>query len=520
MSVEPVFACGGYGFATMTIPIRALRAGGEGNIEIGPIVSALSAQYIVATASKQLVRRVRLDTFDRRLRRAGLTLEHQFIASCERVVVGRSDAVSPLVAPAKDLRWPAHADALPAGPVREAVAGVAGIRALMVVSDEKRRMSLLELHNKDAKTVVRVELDEPVSAGAGPARLTVLTLRGYDEHGRRAERILTGLGLRAVEPGEDRETVAAPRKARVDRAVHATVLLTSALRHFSATGRANLPGLLDDVDTEFLHDFRVAVRQTRSTLKLGRAALPEVMRTRWESEFRWLGDLTTPVRDLDVYELDLPTMEGWLMAADAADLEPFSRFLRRRRTSERRALVRGLRSARFRRLVVEWEEQLTRLAETPEGTDGEHLSAGRLADRSLSVAYRRVLRGGAAISDDSPAEDLHRLRRRCKELRYALEVFAPVVAMGPRKRAVAQLKGLQDVLGRFQDAEVHCQALRGFAGEMMVEGAPAEAMLAMGELIGHLDADQDRARREFEGAFANFTRPSSQRLMHQIGGGR
>ena len=43
---------------------------------------------------------------------------------------------------------------------------MAGIRALMVVSDEKRRMSLLDLRNTDAKTVVRIELDEPVSAGA------------------------------------------------------------------------------------------------------------------------------------------------------------------------------------------------------------------------------------------------------------------------------------------------------------------------------------------------------------------
>ena len=39
----------------------------------------------------------------------------------------------------------------------------------------------------------------------------------------------------------------------------------------------NLPGLLADVDTEFLHDFRVAVRRTRSTLKLGR---PGTARTR------------------------------------------------------------------------------------------------------------------------------------------------------------------------------------------------------------------------------------------------
>ncbi len=504
----------------MTIANRVLRAGDEGRLDTASIVAALSAHFIVATASKQLVRQVCLDTFDRRLRAAGLSLEHQSTPSGDRVVVRRSDAVSPLVAPAKDVRWPAHADVLPAGPVREAVAGAAGIRALMVVSDEKRRMSLLELRNTDAKTVVRVELDEPVSAGAREARLTVLTLRGYAADARRAERILTGLGLRDVDPDEDRSAVAEPPIGKVDRAVPAGVLLAAALGDFSATMRANLPGLLDDVDTEFLHDFRVAVRQTRSTLKLGRAALPDVMRTRWEPEFKWLGDVTTQVRDLDVYELDLPTMEGWLMAADPADLEPFSRFLRRRRSSERRALVRGLRSARFRRLTLEWDEQVTRLAETPEGPDEGHLSAGRMADRSLSRAYRRVLRGGAAISDDSPATDLHQLRKRCKELRYALEVFAPVIAKGPRKRAVAQLKSLQDVLGRFQDAEIHRQALRGFAGEMMAEGAPAEAMLAMGELIGHLDADQDRARREFEGAFATFTRPSSQRLVRKIGGGR
>ena len=53
------------------------------------------------------------------------------------------------------------------------------------------------------------------------------------------------------------------------------------------------------------------------------------MRSRWEPAFKWLGDLTTPVRDLDVYELDLPTMAGWLVAADADDLAPFAAHLRR-----------------------------------------------------------------------------------------------------------------------------------------------------------------------------------------------
>jgi CHAD domain-containing protein len=303
----------------------------------------------------------------------------------------------------------------------------------------------------------------------------------------------------------------------------APVVLAAVLRDFLVTMRQNVPGLLDDVDTEFLHDFRVAVRRTRATLKLGRPVLPVAMRTRWEPDFRWLGELTTPVRDLDVYELDLPLKSHWLVTADPTDLDPLARHLRSRRTAERRVLVRALRSARFRQLITEWDGELARLGVLPDALDdsaGEPLSAGRLADRSVSRAYRRVDRDGALIRPDSPAAELHGLRKRCKELRYALEVFAPLIDRAAGRRAIADLKGLQDVLGRFQDAEVQRRALRGFAEEMMAEGTTAGAMLAMGELIGHLDVEQERARREFDAVFGRFGRPSSLRLMQQMGGGR
>ena len=88
------------------------------------------------------------------------------------------------------------------------------------------------------------------------------------------------------------------------------------------------------------------------------------------------------------------------------------------------------------------------------------------------------------------------------------------------KRAVSDLKGLQDVLGLFQDSEVQRRAMRGFAEEMMAEGTTAGAMLAMGEMIGHLDVEQERARREFDAAFARFERPSSLRLIHRLEGER
>ena len=89
------------------------------------------------------------------------------------------------------------------------------------------------------------------------------------------------------------------------------------------TLEANVDGVLYDTDTEFLHDLRIAVRRTRSALKLIGDVLPGDLTLRFASEFRWLGDLTTPVRDLDVQLLEFPGMAARLVAADAADLEPF-----------------------------------------------------------------------------------------------------------------------------------------------------------------------------------------------------
>ena len=92
---------------------------------------------------------------------------------------------------------------------------------------------------------------------------------------------------------------ATPEPALADRDSPATLLLTTGFKGGLAAMRTNLPGVLEDVDTEFLHDFRVALRRTRSTLKLGRSILPEAVAAHWEPRFKALGDLTTPVRPRD-----------------------------------------------------------------------------------------------------------------------------------------------------------------------------------------------------------------------------
>jgi CHAD domain-containing protein len=473
-------------------------------IDVPSVEEALRRRHAVQAHRTRPVRVRRLDTFDARLARAGLRLELRSAAD-ERLELAADDGV--IVAAVEKLTLPAFSAALPDGPLRARLAPVMGVRALTAVTDERRRERRMDLRNEDGKLVARVLVDDP-------AAVSVRTLRGYDSDGRRAVRALEATGLRPLpaepdRPAGDAEPVLGPPDGP------ATAYVAGVLRGFLEAMSANLPGLLDDIDTEFLHDFRVAVRRTRSTLKLARPALAADLRETWEPAFKWLGDLTTPVRDLDVHLLDLPVMAGWLVAAAPDDLAAFAAHVRRRRAGERRRLVRGLRSERYRRLAAEWDERLVTLAGS-EPADGS--TARGLARTATHNAARRVLRRGSAVHADSPAADLHSLRKRCKELRYALEVFAPLSDQTARKSLVSDLKVLQDVLGRFQDTEVQRHALRGFADEMVAEGTPTEALLAMGELIGHLDAAQDDARGEFDDAFARFARPANRRRLDDLTG--
>jgi CHAD domain-containing protein len=476
----------------------------DGALDVPAVTAALAKRFRVESHARRAVRVRSLDTFDRRVAGAGLVLQLRSTAGRDELVLTGEERE--LSVPADGIRLPALSAALPAGPLRDRLAPVLEMRALTDLGVERRHLRLVDLRNTDDKVVVRVAVDEP-------DRVRVTPLRGYDSEARTALRLLGRLGLLEAPAGvaaADEPTDAAPGPE-----APATAYVAHVLRGFLDAMTANLPGLLDDVDTEFLHDFRVAVRRTRSTLKLGRPALPDDLRETWEPEFKWLGDLTTPVRDLDVYELDLPTMAGWLVAADASDLGAFAVHLHRRRTAERRRLVRGLRSPRYQRLVAEWGARLDALSqEEPAGGT----SALGLAHSAIHRSGRRVVKDGTAVHADSPAGDLHDLRKRCKELRYALEVFSPLLDKAARKALVTDLKMLQDVLGRFQDTEVQRAKLRGFAEEMMRDGTPTEAVLALGELIGHLDAAQDDARREFDDAFARLARPANRRRLADLAG--
>jgi CHAD domain-containing protein len=486
------------------------------------------------------LRRTWLDTFDWRLYRAGLTLEQVTgRATAELRLTGRDGtllAAEQLRAPGRRAsqapRWPALLAAVPPGLLADELAPVIGVRALLPVARATSVLREQRALNADDKTIARVTADEmtvtpsarPAAAAEAaapvtlPARLSVIPVRGYQAQAARLESLLAGLPgvLPAGRPALEAALAAAGRRAgdytgRIDveltPAMPAAAAIAAVMAALLDTLEANVPGTMRDVDTEFLHDLRVAVRRTRTALKLTGQVLPGGARGEFRPEFKWLGDLTTPTRDLDVYLLGLPGMTAGLVGAEPGDLEPFGEQLARQRARAQRDLVRGLRSARFQRLRQDWRTALAQATATAR----RRPTAAALAGGAIADAHQRVLADGMAITPASPATSLHDLRKRCKELRYLLEIFASLHPPGTAWRAVKELKSLQDCLGEFQDTDVQRAELRAFATTMMAQRqVPATTLLAMGEISAGLARRQRQARTQFDALFRDFAAAEGQ----------
>jgi CHAD domain-containing protein len=524
-------------------------------------------------------RRTWLDTFDWRLHRAGLTLEYAGRArGGELLLAGNAansagppsppsapgtasapnsaDAASPADSPAISqpvIGWQAARPhlmcELPDGPVTSRIGDLVAPRALLPVVTVTSATTTCRLLNEDGKTVARLLVERTSVPGPQPAplapRFAITEVRGYPGAARTAARLVAGApgvepattstfteALRAVgrRPGDYSNKV----DTDITAALPASKAAATILLRLLDTVEANIGGVLADTDTEFLHDLRVAVRRTRSALKLfgdaltGRAGLTEGEVAFFAAEFKWVGDLTTPTRDLDVHLLDFDDTAHSLSAAKPDDLEPFRAYLEQRRRREFRLLSRGLKSARFTELTRDWRDRLTAIRDGNPGTRAAAVrsrrergaaaeTTGTLAMERTRAAFAKTVRRGAAITLESPAETLHDLRKRAKELRYALEFFAPLHDRAAQAKVVGELKRLQDCLGEFQDTEVQVGEIRALATAMLAAGeAPAVTLLAMGEVTAGLALRQREAREDFGRRFAAFAGIDGQRRISAL----
>ena len=244
-----------------------------------------------AAVRSRRLRRTWLDTFDWRLFRAGLTLELSAgRGAAELVLTGRDGelvAVEPVTEP---FRWPCLIDGAAGGPAREQLAPVVGVRALLPVARATSVVTQRRALNADEKTIAVVTIDQ----------MTVTQPRraATPPHGRRSARCAATRRRPASSPTCSRwrrasrrpSTPRSSRRCRRRAAGRATtparsdvqltgdmpaaLAVATILTRLLDTMQANVPGTIRDIDTEFLHDLRIAVRRTRSVLKMAGSVLP------------------------------------------------------------------------------------------------------------------------------------------------------------------------------------------------------------------------------------------------------
>jgi len=286
------------------------------------------------------------------------------------------------------------------------------------------------------------------------------------------------------------------------------------LSHLFDAMERNEQGIIDDSDSEFLHDFRVAVRRMRTALTQLRKAMDNGDNRQLQADFRRLSDITTPLRDLDVWLLTFNGRQMALPESMRDGLPPLRPLIEEQRNLALRTLLRELQSDAYARVKRHVRLALAHLEQDAAG--GREMTARQLADRRIGKMYRRVVDAGEQISKASPLEALHELRKSCKKLRYLLEFFRSLYSKEETRHQIRQLKRLQDTLGAIQDARVQLQTLGEWREALCRQGASEATLAAVDRLAGDIRHTGKQARKGFGDSFARFAAEKNRKQMQQM----
>lgn len=494
------------------------------DFDVAGLLAGLGDGLGLAIAPGRTLSAIHLDTFDWRLHRAGLALVEERDRG-RRLVLLEPGREPYSIA---NETTPKMAADLPAGHLADRVRPLMGIRALIPVGAARidRREGRIESAGGEMVARARFDTVHPLDRAGNPTTaIDTLEVRGSAA----ADELGFTIGLTTIEE-HNLEAVAAARgrtpgdyisKFRVvlDPEGPAEESLRTILLELLTTLEANVEGTIDDIDTEFLHDFRVACRRSRSALTQLKHVLPGEITAPFNTEFKWLGGLTGPLRDLDVYLLEMPAYRALLPPHASADLEPLEALLISARARSLDSVVCALRSRRFNRLVTNWRQVLVE----PNPSPARHSSSPtkELAGKRITKAHRRILKLGGGLDHAPPAQTLHRLRIDAKKLRYLLEFFRGLYRKSEVNARIKELKGIQDILGGFNDMEVQRERLAEFARELHADPkVPTSCILTLGRLAGTLEERQEEFRLAFHDAFAKFESAGVRAAFKRLVGGK
>jgi len=252
---------------------------------------------------------------------------------------------------------------------------------------------------------------------------------------------------------------------------------------------AKAPGLKTAVlateDPEAVHNLRVSIRRIRSAIRALGPYLPSTV-SGLDEPFHQLFEELGHVRDLDI------TCGVWkqLGIPDPVGTEVFDR-LQASRAGAKLLLTVSL--AKDGPLDAFVKAIRKKQGAAPAALKPSLLVAPDLVKKVYRLAHQAIRK----LKKDSPPEDIHRVRRRVKRLRYTVEFFAEAYGKSADE-LIEHLRGLQDLLGEHQDSLLVARTLSE------LPGLSEEACRYTGQANLDLEAKTLRLRRKILKAAHDF----------------
>ncbi len=419
----------------------------------------------------------------------------------------------------------------PEGLLKVKLQSYLGVRVLLSQAIIKKTTQVARILNEDEKIVVRL-LSQDISLAENNQQLVSLIklspVTGYYKELNHFKNFLKNLGLTG-EPGTVLKIIfeasgqkpgsySSRLKIKLNPALTAQESTKIIMLSLLATIKKNEDGIKSDLDTEFLHDFRVAIRRTRSGLTQIKSVFPEQVVSRFRRDFTHLAKLTNKMRDLDVYLLKQDLYRSMLPKNLNPFLDPLFFSISKQRKTEFKKLLKCLDSNFYKRTVTEWQEFLSvDIKYPPEQTKNRTIPVTDLAGKYIYKQYKRVINYGRTIENSTPDEKLHRLRIECKKLRYLLEFFNSLFPRDEMASLIKQFKKLQDNLGDFNDLSIQQNTLKNYLNGINSTGKNvSKNSAAIGGLMSILFQEQQLIRESFSRIFTGFNCDSTHRLFKRL----
>ncbi len=309
------------------------------------------------------------DTFDWRLCNQSLVLRHSGQELILEPLYGRESLNGLTNVSSPEFAWD-----LPESPLRERLKSIIKMRALLSLAEIATWSKIYRILNADEKTVARLvytevrTLDED-SELVLATYLSLRPVRGYPKYSRKLAKRLGRAGQKismtkdlyfsALEQaGKKPCSYSGKLNLRLKPKKRSDSSTKVILRRLFEIMKSIEAGIKADIDTEFLHDYRIATRRTRSALSQIRNVFPAEETEHFKNSFRFLGQLTNTLRDLDVYLMSEAEFEARLPAAMREDIVPLFDYLRTLRKRELAKVADSLSSSESARALREWEDFL------------------------------------------------------------------------------------------------------------------------------------------------------------------